>query len=76
MGLYDELKCEYPLPDAMMQDELFQTKSFHCEMTLYTITVDGRLIHHMVRWEIVPEEERPRLVESRNGIVFFSKPPD
>ena len=58
MGLYDELKCEYPLPDSAMQDEVFQTKSFDRELTCYTITADGRLIHHTVRWESVPEEER------------------
>ena len=42
-----------------MQDEVFQTKSFHREMDRYTITADGRLIHHITGWESVPEEERP-----------------
>lgn len=64
MGMFDEIKCEYPLPDAVMQDVVFQTKSFDCELTRYTITADGRLIHHTARWESVPEEER----------AFYGKP--
>ena len=59
MGMFDEIRCEYPLPDAIVQDETFQTKSFDREMSHYTITADGRLIHHTERWESVPEEERP-----------------
>ncbi|MGH9838551.1 MAG: hypothetical protein ACREEM_07195 [Blastocatellia bacterium] len=59
MGMFDELRCEYPLPNAEMQDETFQTKSFDRAMDTYTITRDGRLILHQVRYELVPEEERP-----------------
>lgn len=59
MGVFDELRCEYPLPDAAVQDEVFQTKSLDRTMTRYTITADGRLIEHTVRCESVPEEERP-----------------
>jgi hypothetical protein len=59
MGMFDELNCEYPLPDAEVQDKLFQTKSLECLMERYTISRDGRLIHHKVRYEAVPEEERP-----------------
>jgi hypothetical protein len=53
MGMFDELKCVYPLPDAAVQDEVFQTKSFDCELTHRTITADGRLIRHAVCWESV-----------------------
>ena len=28
MGMFDELRCEYPLPDAAVRDGVFQTKSF------------------------------------------------
>lgn len=59
MGMFDELRCEYPLPDAVVQDEVFQTKSFDCVLARYTITADGRLIEHTARYESVPEEERP-----------------
>jgi hypothetical protein len=59
MGLFDKVRCEYPLPDAEMQDETFQTKSLDCDMSDYTITRDGCLILHQARYELVPEEERP-----------------
>ena len=58
MGLFDELKCEYPLPDAVVQEETFQTKSLNRTMDRYTISQEGRLILHKVRYEVVPEEER------------------
>ncbi len=58
MGMFDELKCEYPLPDADVQDRTFQTKSLECLMDRYTITREGRLILHKVRYEHVPEQER------------------
>jgi hypothetical protein len=59
MGMFDELTCEYPLPDGEVQEDLFQTKSLDCTLDHYTITKDGRLILHKVRYESVPEEERP-----------------
>jgi hypothetical protein len=58
MGLFDKLKCLYPLPDPEVQDQWFQTKSLNKLMDRYTITQDGRLILHKVRYELVPEEER------------------
>jgi hypothetical protein len=59
MGMFDDLKCEYPLPDPEVQDKWFQTKDFNCHMDKYTITKEGRLIWHQTRYEDVPEEERP-----------------
>ncbi len=64
MGMFDEILCEYPLPDEVVQGEIFQTKSFECLLDRYTITRNGRLILHQVRYETVPEEERP----------FYGKP--
>ena len=58
MGMFDELKCEYPLPDAAIQEETFQTKSLNRMIDRYTITQEGRLILYKVRYEVVPEEER------------------
>lgn len=58
MGMFDEIKCEYPLPDEEMQNETFQTKDFHNAMDHYTITKEGRLIWHKTRYEEVPEKER------------------
>ena len=59
MGMFDYLKCEYELPDSSVQNESFQTKSLDSTLANYTITADGRLIHHAVKYESVPEEERP-----------------
>jgi len=59
MGMFDEIKCECELPDSISNDTIFQTKSLECLLERYTITSDGRLIHHQVRYETVSEEERP-----------------
>ena len=64
MGMFDEIKSEYPLPDSPIQNESFQTKCLDCLMQNYTITADGLLIHHTEKYECVPEEERP----------YFGKP--
>lgn len=63
--MFDYLHCEYPLPGVDInvtfdkEEEVFQTKDFDCLMEHYTITKDGRIVHHTVRMEAVPEEERP-----------------
>ncbi len=46
MGLFDEIRCEVPLPDGYdASDVWFQSKSFpDCGMCRYTITCAGRLI--------------------------------
>ena len=62
MGMYDEIRCEYPLPHSgyrVLTGHTFQTKSLECCLNNYTITADGLLILHKVRGERVPEEERP-----------------
>lgn len=59
MGMYDEIKCEYPLPDEDLQNEGFQTKDLENFMEQYTITKDGFLVLHKKTYEFVPEEERP-----------------
>ena len=65
MGMYDDVKCEYPLPDTPAGMDLgFQTKTFGDGFTgsfmdKYTITKEGDLVLHKEAWELVPEEERP-----------------
>jgi len=61
MGLYDEIKCEYKLPEApkAVQNDMFQTKDFECAMEYYTITEDGELLYHVYERYAVPEEKRP-----------------
>lgn len=46
MGLFDTVKCEYPLPNSLHQDLEFQTKDLECLLDHYTITRDGRLVRH------------------------------
>ena len=62
MGMFDEIRCEYPLPYSgyrVLPGHTFQTKSLECGLDEYTITADGLLILQKVHWERVPEEERP-----------------
>ena len=46
MGMFNHVRCRYPLPDAEAQDFEFQTKSMD-ELTLdnFETTPDGRLLH-------------------------------
>ncbi len=46
MGMFDEIRCEVPLPDgAAMADVWFQTKSFPAPcLQRYVITHSGRLL--------------------------------
>ena len=61
MGMFDYLRCKMPLPEPCPpSDTLFQTKDTDEQyMETYTITEDGRLIHHAVDYETVPKAERP-----------------
>jgi hypothetical protein len=63
---FDNINCKYPLPESTeeIQKVEFQTKHLENTMDRYTITEDGKLIFHKVRYETVPEEERP----------FYGKP--
>jgi hypothetical protein len=44
VGLFDEVRCEYPLPNAAHQGHLFQTKDLENLMDEYVITRRGRLV--------------------------------
>jgi hypothetical protein len=57
MGMFNHVRCTYPLPDPEAQDFDFQTKSLPEQMLdYYEITADGRLMHeaYQVRWEENP----------------------
>ena len=59
MGMYNDILCEYPLPDYKGNGNL-QTKDFECDcLTEYKITKDGRLLRFEFDEEIIPEDERP-----------------
>ena len=63
MGMFDYIKCEWPLPETETPPpsfEAFQTKDTPDQyMTLYTITADGRLTWRPYTMETVPKAERP-----------------
>ena len=45
MGMFDYIRCDYPLPSDPPVDATinFQTKDFDCLMQQYVITADGKL---------------------------------
>jgi hypothetical protein len=49
MGMFDYLKCSYPLPGNppafVNPGHEFQTKDLECSLDHYEITTDGRLLH-------------------------------
>lgn len=44
MGMFDDLRCEHPLPDEEVQNEWFQTKSLGCNSNSYIISNHGCLV--------------------------------
>jgi hypothetical protein len=59
VSVWDDIRCEMPLPGGLLAaDRVFMTRDTPVQFfENYTITADGRLIHHGRKW--VPEEERP-----------------
>ena len=72
--MFDNLKCEYPLPRPEFQDREFQTKSFEREMKQYTITSDGRLTclgGEWQGWTLVKGTERVDEVKFDGDVYFY-----
>ena len=70
--MYDEIRCEYPLPETgyrVLPGHTFQTKDLECLLDRYTITVEGVLVLHREVWDPVPEAERPNY-----GTPLWEKP--
>lgn len=61
MGMFDNVTCKYPLPDCPkeVQEEVWQTKDMVNLLDDFTITKEGKLIHHQCEWDIVEEQDRP-----------------
>ena len=60
MGMFDEIFCSYPLPEdppEWVKKARFQTKNLENLLDEYTITAEGRLIHHCKEHEWVEDEE-------------------
>jgi hypothetical protein len=87
MGMFDEITCEYPLPETGYRVPFghsgFQTKDLDNLMDRYTVSVDGRLIRHEVEYSWVEGEpgvsrghlekvdETPVDVEYHGDISFY-----
>jgi len=60
MGLFNYIRCGYPLPDAEAQDFEFQTKSLPEQaLDYYEITADGRLLHEAYEMRVEENSEAP-----------------
>lgn len=52
MGMFDYVRCDYPLPSQEDVGQEFQTKDFDAPfLRHYVITADGRLIRPVVNYE-------------------------
>jgi L-lactate dehydrogenase len=62
MGMFDEIHCNYQLPQNppdWVKNARFQTKDLENLLDEYTITAEGRLIHHCKEYEWVKDDEHP-----------------
>jgi hypothetical protein len=68
MGLFDHVRCRYPLPDAECQDLAYQSKATPAQfMENYEITREGYLLHESFengaeRWPDMRSTEDPKWV--------------
>ena len=49
MGMFDHVRCEFPLPGRPVPVPAFQTKDLECELDTYTITSGGILVREKFR---------------------------
>ena len=62
MGMFDFLRVQHALPSDLPppSNAEFQTKDTDAQyLERYTITADGRLVHHAVRYEETPLDKLP-----------------
>jgi hypothetical protein len=60
MGLFNDVRCRYRLPDPEAQDFAFQTKSLPEQLLdEYEITEDGRLLHRAYDTRFEENAEAP-----------------
>lgn len=76
MGMFDRLKCSYPLPDEEVQDEYFQTKDLENGLLEYEIVEGGWLFKTRDfaeddSWDTV-ELEYPEIVRYTGCINFYT----
>lgn len=69
MGMYDELRTQYPLPVPEVQGETFQTKSLGCDLAIYTILEDGSLI-------VASDGEEVVIEDIHKDVIFYTRHED
>lgn len=78
MGMFDYISCEYPLPVSTTDDvrkHKYQTKSLDCELNIYTITEDGRLLKREFDEDAPTSEETWKELDKYIGeVVFYGWP--
>ena len=73
MGLFDEVRCDYPLPDGK-PGTYFQTKTFDAPyIEQYRITPEGRLLREEPPWyERIPVRGISNWVDTNfHGVLNF-----
>lgn len=71
MGMFDNVRCEVPLPDGYASAGGYQTKNFECNLDTYTITADGRLVKASGHYEEPSPEDREK-AQKITGDDFWS----
>lgn len=76
MGLYDSVRCEYPLRNPLHQELEYQTKDLECALGEYTITREGKLVARPGRlWAITSTRSRGERPPGRPPHAPFRSPP-
>lgn len=76
MGMYDNIRCKHPLPDAppafaQRPECLWQTKDLDCDLSTYEITEDGRLVWVDSMFGD-PDFEPKEATDVHQDIVFYN----
>lgn len=68
MGMYDNVDCEYALPDTDIKTQLvgFQTKSLNRKLDNYKITQDGKLLFDDGKYS----EEQNKFINNWKPYIF------
>ena len=72
MGLFDHVRCDYPLPDGKPGGS-FQTKSFDAPyLEQYRITAEGRLLYDRARYAADPPNKLVDWIDTNfHGVLNF-----
>lgn len=66
MGMFDYLRCDYPLPEPEAQEFEFQTKDLDCWLEHFLITDQGQLIR-----QIAYGDHAANAIIEHHGDIFF-----